>query len=336
MKIKMPVRLPVRPVLPQNLPQTGASEEKSFNLRLFAKKLLAWAAHWFGEVEGGKRRQYGLRRKSAGMSAREWLRKLTPENFEVLLGALYMDLMDLDDIATASAFSDPDPAIATLLTDKELVQELGRLTNPSIEANFRKIEKVFQAWHTSKPSSGGPMLDYGKSFVQDSVRYFPLSAAVSVVQAPPPTILNWIKNDTTFNGEPLQSLYFAPANQYFISEESIERAANRFIKWLNEKPPGEPAGPGGPAGPVTLGHTKDKSGFIALSEAERILGVSKRTMYLWATQGKAPSDKQPEVIQCPSSEHFYIREKDVYSLKKLIPRSGLPRGRRRQLATPHL
>ena len=56
-------------------------------------------------------------------------------------------------------------------------------------------------------------------------------------------------------------------------------------------------------------------------------------MYLWATQeGKAPTDKPLDVIQDPISEHFFIREKDVYDLKAVVPRSGLPRGRRPQLA----
>jgi hypothetical protein len=217
----------------------------------------------------------------------------------------------------------------------ELAQEVRRRTTDRLEAILAAIASLFGDWYTARPRAIKPaaethqwrqVLDYGKSFVQDGVRYFPLSVAVRIIQAPAPTILHWIKSETKFKGERLQSLYLAAANQYFISEQSIHRAAERFIKWSTRKP----------AGDVIIGHTKDRNGFIPLSEAGRILGVSKRTIYLWAIHGKAPSDKQPEVIQCPSSEHFFIREEDVYALKKLIPRSGLPRGRRRQQETPRL
>lgn len=162
----------------------------------------------------------------------------------------------------------------------------------------------------------------GTAILKGGLRYLPLAVAAPVVQAPASTILHWIKTDTNFGEKPLQSYYFSPANQYFVSEESIQRAANRFVKWPSQEA----------AGAVTLGPTKDKSGFLVLSEAQRILGVSKRTMYLWATQGKAPTEEQPDVIQCPTSQHFHIREKDVYALKKRIPRSGLTLGRRPQLA----
>ena len=119
--------------------------------------------------------------------------------------------------------------------------------------------------------------------------------------------------------------YLAPMDAYFVSEESIERAANRFIKWRSGKP-------AGPAGPVTLGETNDQSGFIGLPEAREILGISNRTMYLWATQDKAPQGRPLEIIKDPISEHLYIREKDVHQLKRLIPKRGLQRGRRPQPA----
>lgn len=160
------------------------------------------------------------------------------------------------------------------------------------------------------------------TLVKDRVPYRPLSFAASQAKTHRTTLLHWIKNKTKVGGQPLRSYYFAPLDTYFISEESIQRAANRFIKWpFNE-----------PAGPVTLGETDDRSGYIGLPNARKILGISNRTMYLWATQGKAPTDKPLDVIKDPISEHFYIREKDVYDLKKLIPKRGLHRGRRPQLA----
>jgi hypothetical protein len=122
-------------------------------------------------------------------------------------------------------------------------------------------------------------------------------------------------------GAPLQTYYFPPSDTYFISEQSIQRLANRFINWPNKEP----------AGAVTLGETKDKSGYLGMSEAATIAGVSKRTMWLWASHGKAPKDKSLDVIKCTTSDYFYIRERDVHYLKKIIPRSGLQRGRRPQL-----
>jgi hypothetical protein len=157
-----------------------------------------------------------------------------------------------------------------------------------------------------------------KSFVQNGVRYWPLSFAAPLAQAHRTTILHWVKNKTEVAGKPIQSYYFAPSDQYFISDESIKRAAARFIKWPSQEP----------AGPVTLGETTDRSGYIGLPEARGILGISNRTMYLWATQGKAPTDRPLDIIKDPISDHLYIREKDVYDLKKRIPRSGLQRGRR--------
>jgi hypothetical protein len=54
-------------------------------------------------------------------------------------------------------------------------------------------------------------------------------------------------------------------------------------------------------------------------------------MWLWASHpGKAPTGKVLDVIKCTASDYFYIREKDAHDLKKLIPRSGLHRGRRPQ------
>jgi hypothetical protein len=169
------------------------------------------------------------------------------------------------------------------------------------------------------------MLDYDKSFIQDGVRYFPLSLAAPIVQAPAPSLLHWIKKQTKFDGRPLQSYYFAPVNQYFISEESIDRAANRFIKWPSQEP----------AGPVTLGEKRDQNGYIGLTDAARTIGVDHHTMWRWTTKGTAPTDKPLDVVKCPASDQLYIRQKDVTALKKLVPRSGLRAGRRPQTGLQH-
>ena len=167
---------------------------------------------------------------------------------------------------------------------------------------------------TDKP----PMLDKTKSFVQDGIRYYPLSIAAPVVQAPPSTLLDWIKKETRINGKPLLGFYFAPANRHFISEESIERAAKRFIKWPSEEP----------AGPVTLGEKRDQTGYIHLTEAARTIGVHHHTLWRWTTKETRPTDKPLDVIKDPASDQLYIRQKDVSALKKLIPRGGLRAGRR--------
>lgn len=159
-----------------------------------------------------------------------------------------------------------------------------------------------------------------KIFVKDNVRYRPLPLAAQLAQAPRQTLLNWIKNKTEFAGRPLQTYYLAPVDRFFVSEESIQRMANRFIKWPSQEP----------AGPVTIGDTNDLSGFLGTSEAARMIRVSPRTMWLWASQGKAPSDKPLDIIKCTTSDRFYIRERDIRELKKLIPRGGLQRGRRPQ------
>jgi len=169
------------------------------------------------------------------------------------------------------------------------------------------------------------MLDYEKSFIQDGVRYFPLSAAAPVIQAPAPSLLHWIKKQTKFEGRPLQSYYFAPANQYFISEESIDRAASRFIKWPSQEP----------AGPVTLGEKRDQSGYIGLTDAAQTIGVDHHTMWRWATKKTAPTGEPLDVIKCPASDQLYIRQKDITALKKLVPRSGLRAGRRPQTGLQH-
>jgi len=158
------------------------------------------------------------------------------------------------------------------------------------------------------------------TLLKGGIRYRSLYAAAPLAQTHPTTLLNWIKNGILVNGRALQAFYFAPAGKHFISEESIERSANRFIRWPSNKP----------ATAVTVGRTKDRSGYIGLPDAREILGITSRTMYLWATRHKAPREEPLDVIKDPISKHLFIREKDVYDLKKLIPKRGLHRGRRPQ------
>jgi hypothetical protein len=160
--------------------------------------------------------------------------------------------------------------------------------------------------------------DHNKSFVHEGTRYYPIDVAARIIQAPRTTLADWIKRQTLFAGQPLQVLYFEPANRYFISELSIQRAAQRFVKWPSLWN----------AGVVQLGPTDDKRGYIPLPKAAREIGISTHTMWLWATQGKAPDKNIPDVIKCPATEQYYIRESEVTRLKQFVPESGLRPGPR--------
>jgi HSP20 family molecular chaperone IbpA len=162
------------------------------------------------------------------------------------------------------------------------------------------------------------VIEDDRIITKNGMRYFPLSLAASLALAPRTTLLDWIKAKRRFGGRKLEAYNSPTAGKMYLNEDSIERVANRFIKWPSKKA----------AGTVILGTTEDQNGYLALQEAMRILGVSKRTMFLWATKGKAPVEHQPDVIRCPVTKHFYIREKDVYELKAALPPSGLSRGRR--------
>jgi len=148
--------------------------------------------------------------------------------------------------------------------------------------------------------------------------YFPLPLAAWAARASEASISKWAKQRTRFEGQAIKVHVSSRSKALYVAESSVQRMANRFIKW----PSGEPAGY------VTLGDTNAQSGFIPMSEAAITLGVSKRTAWLWASQGKAPTAKPLDVIQCKTSGYFYIRERDVFTLKRSLPHGKLQRGRR--------
>jgi hypothetical protein len=159
-----------------------------------------------------------------------------------------------------------------------------------------------------------------KAITKGGNRYFPLSLAAPLAQAPETTLRDWITKKTRFAGRAIQT-HTSPTAGIYISEESVNRMANRFIKWPAQQP----------AGRVTIGETDDQSGYIGLTDAARMIGVERHTIWRWATKGTAPSDKALDVIKCPASEQFYISESDVESLKSVVPRTGLRRGPRSHL-----
>ena len=248
----------------------------------------------------------------------EWVQGLSREDFEAVLAGV-------KDAVTAQAGS------LTTARVQPLVHEIERQLTEWFQLKSTTIPPPSRAIGPSEPQEHEPQMapdDHivvSKTLIRGGVRYLPLSEAASLAQAHRTTLLRWIKEETRFEGRPLQSYYFAPSDAYFISEQSIQRLANRFVKWRSGKP-------AGPAGPVTIGETGDKSGFIGMSEAADIAGVSRRTMWLWVSREKAPTDKPLDVIKCTASDYFYIREKDAYNLKALVPRAGLHRGRRPQLS----
>jgi hypothetical protein len=163
-----------------------------------------------------------------------------------------------------------------------------------------------------------------KMVVRGGIRYFPLSFAAPLTQAPETTIRDWITKDKKFNGKPIKT-YVSPSNGLYVSEDSVSRMTQRFIKWQKGKS-------AGPAGTVNVGETDDHSGYISLPDAARTIGVGHNTLWRWATtpEGRPPGGTPLVVIKCPASDQFYIRESDVLALKNVIPRSGLSRGPRPQ------
>jgi len=160
-----------------------------------------------------------------------------------------------------------------------------------------------------------------RSFIKGGIPYFPLSFAAPLAQVPETTLRDWIKKKTKIGGRAIHT-HTSPANGIYISEESVTRIANRFIKWPSQEP----------AGAVTIGETDDQTGYIGLTDAAQTLRIERHTLWRWATKGTAPTEKPLHIIKCPASEQFYISEKDVTHLADLVPRSGLQRGPRPQ---PH-
>ncbi|MFZ0230683.1 MAG: hypothetical protein WAL41_27920 [Mycobacterium sp.] len=167
------------------------------------------------------------------------------------------------------------------------------------------------------PSAGSRVIQDDRMITKEGVRYIPRPLAAWLAHASETTLSSWIEKGAKFGGRSIKT-YTSQTQTLYVSEESLHRMAQRFVKWPSNKP----------AGPVSIGETDHNNGFIGTADAARIIGVSTRTMWLWASQSKAPTDKPLDVIKCTTSEHFYIREKDVLQLKEVVPRSGLRRGRR--------
>lgn len=286
-------------------------------------------------VSGGMKRETEF----AGIRGGAWLRSLTRSQFEQSLTGIRRYCYELslpwtlrEQIGLISALPYGD-------YERALAKELGKLTIGRIRAVWPDIEKVFRDWYEVAPRAIGahgsithgetvPVEQDDRIIVKQGTRYLPVSLAADIAQVPRTTLIDWIKAEKKFAGRLLQTYNSPTVHKLFLSEESVQRLANRFVKWVKEKP-------AGPAGAVKIAKTfaraQDQMAYIGLAKAAKAIGADYHTLWLWATQGKeAPANTSLDVIQDSASEQFYIRLKEVAELMPLIPKSGLRRGRRQR------
>ena len=246
--------------------------------------------------------------------------EITAAHGRALLGLKVEDQQQLD--------SETITKVALLIGQGKLTAEAGRAFLGITHEQSPQLKSVETSAQTSASIQlpvdirGWKMLQDQSILTKDGARYFPLTLAAWAARASESAITKWIEKRTRFEGKTIKTHVSPTTNGVYVSEESVQRIANRFVKWPS----------GQPAGPIALGETDDRSGYLAMPDASRIVGVSSRTMWLWASQGKAPTEKPLDIIKCTTSDFFYIREKDAYELKSLVPRSGLQRGRRPHMA----
>jgi hypothetical protein len=204
----------------------------------------------------------------------------------------------------------------------EYKRRIHDILNAELSGTLAQPSPTIEAPDTQTPVPR--MVEDDRIITKEGIRYFPISLAAQESHVPRTTLVDWIKAKTKFNGQPLKIYNSPTAKKLYLSEESLERIANRFLKWPSHEP----------AGAVTVGETKDKSGYIGISKAARSVGVDHHTMWLWSAHGTAPTDRPLDIIKCTATEQFYIREKDILLLKKFIPRSGLRRGPRSRQPAP--
>jgi hypothetical protein len=164
------------------------------------------------------------------------------------------------------------------------------------------------------------MLEINKKIITlKGVRYIPISLVAWIAQTTSQSIRRWIEKGVKFEGHALQT-YTSPATkEFYLSEQSVQGMVNRFIKWPSRKP----------AGQVTIGESDDQTGFLAVPDAARIVGISRITLWFWANKGMAPFLEKPlDIIKCPISDLLYVRQSDVIELSNLGRRGAFKRGRK--------
>jgi len=295
----------IQPSLRPDLPATPITVYPGRNQSL--KSLMKDFGRWpiarfvFADPKSGERKMHLLPRSSAKLqdALGNALKHLAPEELPPLFDMIGRKLTDRFRSISPGT---PAPTSASVET-------------PDTETQSRKMIEDDHALQLGRSLAQ-------KTVTQGGIRYFPLSFAAPLAQAPETTLRDWINKKTKFAGRTIQT-HTSPTNGLYVSEESVNRMAHRFIKWPSQEP----------AGRVTIGETDDQSGYVGLTDAARTIGVERHTMWRWATRGTAPTNEPLDVIKCPASDQFYISEKDVSDLKNRIPRAGLRRGPRAQLAT---
>jgi hypothetical protein len=195
-----------------------------------------------------------------------------------------------------------------------LFAELCRLANLPIEA---KVAHPFTKTDVAK------MVEDDRIIKKHGTRYLPISLAASLAQVPRTTLSTWIRAKVKFQGRALQTYDSRTTRRSYLAEESVQRVANRFVKWPSKQP----------AGALRIGETKDKSGYVGIAKAARTIGIDHHTLWLWITQGNAPTENPLDVVKCAASDQFYMSEKSIADVTKVVPRSGLQRGRRSRMTT---
>jgi len=278
---------------------------------------------------------------SSDIPPHEWLWSLTRPQFQMMLYEMGLEFLVLP---WNEVWRDRRAKTASLPSDdaeRLLAKELGKLTRERLDAILPKIKKIFRDWYRARPRAIEPQepITYGAKVAEEDdrivrkqgTRYFPLALAADIAQVPRTTLVDWIKAKKSFAGRKLEIYNSPTAHKLFLSEESVQRLANRFVKWSGE----EKKATGPAAGPVKIEKritkTQAQNGYIGLAKAAKAIGTDYHTLWLWAIRGKgAPANKSLNVIKDTASKQFYIRTKDVADLKPLIPKSGLRRGRRPQ------
>jgi hypothetical protein len=167
------------------------------------------------------------------------------------------------------------------------------------------------------------MVEDDRVITKMGIHFYPLVLAAPLAQIPRTTLLDWIRKGVKIEGAPLQTYNSATTRKRYLSETSVKKLAERFVKWPSNEP----------AGRVTIGQTPELNGYVGLPQAARTLGIDHHTVWLWVTRGNVPKlhpGESLDVIKCPIADHFYIRERDVVRLKSLLRGTGPQRGRNRQ------
>jgi hypothetical protein len=165
-----------------------------------------------------------------------------------------------------------------------------------------------------------------RNIVADGVRYMPIQLAACVAQTSDATLRRWIEKAVSFDGKAIASHVSEVTRQLYVSEESVKRLENRFLKWPAKKP----------AGAVTIGETADKTGYIPVPDVARLVGVSTVSVWGWANKGEVTTSHQHlDVIRCPISDQLYLRERDAFELAEARSDLKVKRARKRRDSDGH-